>query len=86
MYHFLSDDDIVKDFSSFNTERVYHQIGATTRAMIQFDTAFDKRCFRSTLGFVVRDQMGEFKASKTILHYNISSLVGEELNHRDLAL
>ncbi|TYH99451.1 hypothetical protein ES332_A11G067500v1 [Gossypium tomentosum] len=37
----------------------------------QFDTAFDRRNTRSASGIVVRDHMGDLKASKTVIHEDI---------------
>nr|KJB31632.1 hypothetical protein B456_005G199400 [Gossypium raimondii] len=45
----------------------------TSREIIQFDAAFDIRKFRSASGMVVRDQDGAIRASKSTLHFNISS-------------
>ncbi|MBA0819831.1 hypothetical protein Gohar_021515 [Gossypium harknessii] len=42
------------------------------REIIQFDAAFDIRNSRLTSGLVVRDQKGVIKASKSILHSNVS--------------
>ncbi|MBA0814402.1 hypothetical protein Gohar_020234 [Gossypium harknessii] len=43
------------------------------REIIQFDAAFDIRNSRSASVLVVRDQKGVIKASKSILHSNVSS-------------
>ncbi|KAB2008466.1 hypothetical protein ERO13_D10G091850v2, partial [Gossypium hirsutum] len=47
--------------------------GESMRDIIQFDAAFDIRISRLALGLVVQDQKGVIKASKSILHSNISS-------------
>ncbi|KAG8503655.1 hypothetical protein CXB51_001673 [Gossypium anomalum] len=54
-------------------DKIHNQNEEITRVSIQFDAAFDNRNSKSTSGLVVRDQMGEFTASKTIIHNNISS-------------
>lgn len=58
---------------TFTTVKTHQPPRMTTSTTVQFDAAFDRRWFRSASGLVVRDQIGEFEASKMILHSNISS-------------
>ncbi|XP_017628723.1 uncharacterized protein LOC108471648 [Gossypium arboreum] len=44
----------------------------------QFDIAFDRRNTRSTSGIVVRDHMGDLKASKTVIHEDIPTPLAAE--------
>lgn len=67
-------------------ERAHGQTGVMEGITVQFDAAFDKRNSRSASGLVVRDQMGALKASKTVLHENIPSLVGKMMIHRAIDL
>ncbi|KAK5812231.1 hypothetical protein PVK06_027652 [Gossypium arboreum] len=54
-------------------DRGHKQMERNMRMTIYFDTAFDKRTSRSSLGLVVCDTEGDIVASKSVIHSNISS-------------
>ncbi|KAK5772462.1 hypothetical protein PVK06_048751 [Gossypium arboreum] len=63
-----------KDFTEpFSRDRTYRLPEATEGITVQLDVAFDRRNARLTSGIVVRDQMGDLKALKSVLHDNILS-------------
>ncbi|KAG8486950.1 hypothetical protein CXB51_020509 [Gossypium anomalum] len=66
-------DGIRKKKLTFTTERVNSQTEATEGTTVQFDVAFDRRNARPASGIVFRDQTGDLKALKSVLHENIPS-------------
>lgn len=59
-------------------DRIHSQNEEITRVPIQFNAAFDNKNSKSTSGLVIRDQMGEFSTSKTVIHKNVSSPLAAE--------
>lgn len=55
----------------FYTKRGISYTGATEGIIAQFDAAFGRRNARFASGIVVRDQMGDLKASKIVIHEDI---------------
>ncbi|TYG92876.1 hypothetical protein ES288_A11G067200v1 [Gossypium darwinii] len=56
---------------TFHTKRAISHTRGMEGITAQFDTAFDRINTRSASGIVVRDHMGDLKASKTVIHEDI---------------
>ncbi|KAK5783163.1 hypothetical protein PVK06_037671 [Gossypium arboreum] len=63
---------------TFHTKRAINHTGGMEGITAQFDIAFDRRNTRSTSGIVVRDHMGDLKASKTVIHEDIPTPLAAE--------